>query len=77
MQQWGNGGGGTSPTRVLILVLNLFVGSILTPQLDPVLLGLDADLKLAGSEEDEQALKQQIKAREDALLPMYLQVSQY
>ena len=44
-------------------------------QLDPVLLGLDADLKLVGSEEDEQALKQQIKAREDALLPMYMQVS--
>ncbi|CAM9423058.1 unnamed protein product [Ascophyllum nodosum] len=44
-------------------------------ELDPVLLGLDADLKLVGSEEDEQALKQQIKAREDALLPMYMQVA--
>lgn len=43
-------------------------------QLDPVLMGLDADMKVAGSEEDEQGLKKQIKAREDALLPMYLQV---
>ncbi|CAN0462184.1 unnamed protein product, partial [Laminaria digitata] len=44
-------------------------------QLDPVLQGLDADMKVAGSEEDQQALKKQIKSREDALLPMYLQVS--
>ena len=44
-------------------------------QLDPVLQGLDADMKVAGSEEDEQSLKKQIKSREDALLPMYLQVS--
>lgn len=46
----------------------------MSEQLDPVLNGLDADMKVAGSEEDEQALKKQIKAREDALLPMYLQV---
>lgn len=45
-------------------------------QLDPVLQGLDADMKVAGSEEDEQGLKKQIKSREDALLPMYLQVSE-
>lgn len=45
------------------------------PQLDPVLKGLDADLKVAGNEEDEQALKKQIKARQDALLPVYLQVT--
>ncbi|CAN0182224.1 unnamed protein product, partial [Hapterophycus canaliculatus] len=43
--------------------------------LDPVLKGLDADLPVAGSEEDEQALKKQIAAREHALLPMYLQVA--
>lgn len=43
-------------------------------QLDPVLQGLDGDVPMAGSEEDEQALKKQIKSRENALLPMYLQV---
>ncbi|CBJ32783.1 Acetyl-CoA carboxylase [Ectocarpus siliculosus] len=44
-------------------------------ELDPVLQGLDGDVPMAGSEEDEQALKKQIKSREDALLPMYLQVA--
>lgn len=43
-------------------------------QLDPVLKGLDADVATAGSEEDVEALKAQIKSRENALLPMYLQV---
>lgn len=43
-------------------------------QLDPVLKGLDADVATAGSEEDVEALKAQIKGRENALLPMYLQV---
>lgn len=44
-------------------------------QLDPVLIGLDAAMKMAGSEEDEHTLKKQIKTREDSLLPMYLQVT--
>lgn len=39
-----------------------------------MLVGLDADMKVAVSEEDQAALKQQTKAREAALLPMYLQV---
>lgn len=43
-------------------------------QLDPVLKGLDADVATAGSEEDVEALKAQIKSRENAFLPMYLQV---
>ncbi|CAM9940346.1 unnamed protein product [Pylaiella littoralis] len=44
-------------------------------ELDPLLKGLDADVSMAGSEEDVQGLKKQIKSREDALLPMYLQVA--
>lgn len=43
-------------------------------KLDPVLVVLDAEMSMAGSEEDALGLKKQIKSREDALLPMYLQV---
>lgn len=43
-------------------------------KLDPVLKGLDADVATAGSEEDVEVLKAQIKSRENGLLPMYLQV---
>lgn len=39
-----------------------------------MLVGLDAEMAVAASEEDAAGLKKQIKAREDALLPMYLQV---
>lgn len=39
-----------------------------------MLKGLDADVASAGSEEDVEAFKAQIKSRENALLPMYLQV---
>ncbi|KAG5181165.1 acetyl-CoA carboxylase [Tribonema minus] len=44
-------------------------------QLDVILRSLDADLEVAATPEDAAALKKQIKEREDALLPMYLQVA--
>jgi len=44
-------------------------------QLDPVLVGLDADLAQAAGSDDIDALTKQIKDREAALLPLYLQVA--
>lgn len=43
-------------------------------QLDPVLKGLDTELEVAATSEDAAILKAQIKEREAALMPMYLQV---
>ncbi|CAM9521547.1 unnamed protein product, partial [Choristocarpus tenellus] len=42
-------------------------------QLDEVLKGLDLDVEAAVSEDDAQRLREQIKQREEALMPMYLQ----
>jgi len=44
-------------------------------QLDPVLVGLDADLAQAAGSDDIASLTKQIKDREAALLPLYLQVA--
>lgn len=43
-------------------------------RLDPVIQALDGELLNAKTEADAARLKQQIKEREDALLPLYLQV---
>lgn len=53
---------------------SFWTGFLLNQQLDPVLVALDAEMSMAASEEDAAGLKKQIKSREDALLPMYLQV---
>lgn len=42
--------------------------------LDPVIQALDGELQNAKTEADAARLKQQIKEREDSLLPLYLQV---
>jgi len=44
-------------------------------RLDPLLQELDAELDIASTEEDARSLKKQIKAREDSLLPLYLQIA--
>merc|ERR1719326_1399890 len=44
-------------------------------QLDPVLMSLDEDLEMAGSETDVAEINEQIKDREAALMPLYLQVA--
>ena len=43
-------------------------------RLDPLMVSLDAELEAATTEEDAIRLKKQIKDRQDALLPLYLQV---
>jgi len=44
-------------------------------QLDPVLMSLDAELETAASDMDVAELSNQIKDRETALMPLYLQVA--
>ncbi len=43
-------------------------------RLDPVIQALDGEMVNAKTEADAAKLKQQLKEREDALLPLYLQV---
>ncbi len=50
------------------------VAVLLCFRLDPLILDLDAQLDAASNEEDAIRLKKAIKDREDALLPLYLQV---
>jgi len=40
------------------------------------MMALDAELEVAATEADAARLKKMIKDREEALLPMYLQVSE-
>lgn len=65
------------PPTIVPFFLLLRLASAVNGQLDPVLKGLDADVATAGSEEDVEALKAQIKSRENALLPIYLQVEYF
>merc|ERR1711988_1912898 len=44
-------------------------------QLDPVLMSLDSELEMTASEDDAVDLKKQIKDRETALMPLYLQIA--
>ena len=44
-------------------------------QLDPVLMNLDSELEMTASEDDAVDLKKQIKDRETALMPLYLQIA--
>jgi len=44
-------------------------------RLDPLLQQLDSELDVAATEDDAEIIKKQIKSREDALLPLYLQVA--